>query len=420
MKRALLGWLLLGSALSAQPLTPGQPLRRTQNMLPQTAAMREARFLFEEGRRLHRQGQLGRALDLYQKSLAQDPGRIEYLPFLGQVLNQLGRFEEALPAFQSYLKLEPTDRPVRLGLLECLIGLQRWPEVDALAAQLAAVSLTGDDADYRHLVGLSWLRRNQPEQALPHLLAASPSRLDYRLNAAVALLLLGRTAEADQQLQPQPEAASAHWKLLKGVVELRSGHAEAAEALWREVDLPEATLNLATSLAQRGHDLEARTLVARLLDRNSQHPEARLLYARLLNRQNRFEEALPLLAPLALSAYREELRGWALLGSGRASEALEALQQASTLGASGAALEHNLALAHAQLKQWKPAGQHLQQALNMQPEWADLYYLQGKLCEQQQQISQAIQAYQRYLELLPQAPEAELLKAHLKKLKNSI
>lgn len=419
MKRALLGWLLLGSALSAQPLTPGQPLRRTQNMLPQTAAMREARFLFEEGRRLHRQGQLGRTLDLYQKSLAQDPGRIEYLPFLGQVLNQLGRFEEAYPAFTSYLKLEPTDRPVRLGLLECLIGLQRWAEVDALAAQLAAVSLTGDNADYRHLVGLSWLRRNQPEQALPHLLAASPSRLDYRLNAAVALLLMGRTAEAEQQLQPEPKPANAHWKLLKGVVELRSGHAEAAEALWREVDLPEATLNLATSLAQRGHDLEARTLVARLLDRYSQHQEARLLYARLLNRQSRFEEALSLLAPLPPSAYREELRGWALLGSGRAEKAIEALQQASSLGAGGAALEHNLALAHAQLKQWDPAQAHLQKALSLQPDWAELYYLQGKLLERQRQLPRAVQSYQRYLELLPTAPEAELLREHLKKLKSS-
>jgi len=419
VKRALLGLLLLSPPLvQGQPLTPGQPLRRTQNMLPQTAAMREARFLFEEGRRLHRQGQLGRALDLYQKALAQDPGRMEYLPFQGQVLNQLARFEEAYPAFTSYLKLEPTDRPVRLGLLECLIGLERWSEVDALAAELAAV-MTGDDADYRHLVGLSWLRRQQPEQALPHLLAASPARLEYRLNAVVALLLLGRTAEAEQQLQPEPTPANPHWKLLQGVVELRSGREQAAEALWREVDLPEATLNLATSLAQRGHDLEARTLVARLLDRNSQHPEARLLYARLLNRQSRFEEALNLLAPLAPSAYREDLRGWALLGSGRADEALQALEQARSLGASGAALEHNLALAYAQLKQWEAAGQHLQQALSLQPERADLYYLQGKLREQQQQIPQAIQAYQRYLELLPQAPEAELLRAHLKKLKSS-
>ena len=57
MKRWLL--LLALSGMSwAQPIIPGYNLPNVPNRVPETADMREAKFLFGEAQRLHRQGHL--------------------------------------------------------------------------------------------------------------------------------------------------------------------------------------------------------------------------------------------------------------------------------------------------------------------------------------------------------------------------
>ena len=76
MKKRLLVLALSGTVAWAQPIVPGTNLPAVPNRVPESADMREARFLFAEGQRLHREGQISRAIDLYRKALTADPGRL--------------------------------------------------------------------------------------------------------------------------------------------------------------------------------------------------------------------------------------------------------------------------------------------------------------------------------------------------------
>ena len=149
MKKLVLALALSGMSW-AQPIIPGTNLPNVPNRVPETSDMREAKFLFAEGQRLHREGQVSRAVDLYRKALAADPGRLEYRPYLAQALESLGQHQESLEQYDLYLAQESEDVKVRRARLLPLIGLKRWEEVDA---ELAA--LESQDPDYLLYKGLS-------------------------------------------------------------------------------------------------------------------------------------------------------------------------------------------------------------------------------------------------------------------------
>ena len=411
----------------AQPIIPGTPLPAVPNRVPESADMREARFLFAEGQRLHRQGQVSRAIDLYRKALRGDPGRLEYRPYLAQALESLGQHPEALEQYDLYLAQEPGDLKVRGARLLPLIGLKRWEEVDA---ELAALdSSQSQNADYLLYKGLSWLDRQQPAQAegpLRAALALQEERLDIRLNLVTALLLQNKS-QPGLDLLP-PVGGSPRADLLRGVALYQLQKPEEAEKVWRALlpskELVEVTLNLATTLAERGEDAQALRLAAQALDQQPNSQPGRLLYARLLNRGARYEEALVVLRPLlepdgfeGSRAYLDELTGWTLLGLQRNQESLDYLKQAAQLGATGPSLENNLALVLTRLSQLDEALKHQLKAVELAPTQASAWYLLGRLYERRAQPAQAVQAYEKYLALETDESAAKPVRARLKDLR---
>ncbi len=423
-------WVLL-LALSgmswAQPIIPGYNLPNVPNRVPETGEMREAKFLFAEAQRLHRQGQTSRAVDLYRKALLADPGRLEYRPYLGQALESLAQHQEALEQYDLYLAQEPRDNLIRRARLLPLMGLKRWEEVDGELAVLD--SSLSQDPDYLLYKGLSWLDRQQPARAegpLRAALALQNERLDIRLNLVTALLLQKKPQDALDLLPPAGVEGRAD--LLRGVALHQLNRPVEAEQVWKALvpsaQLVEANLNLATSLAERGEGAQALRLAAQGLDLAPNSQAGRLLYARLLNRAGRYEEALvvlrPLLEPEALAgsrAYLDELTGWTLLGLGRNQESLDYLQQAVKLGAGGPSVENNLALVLTRLSRLDEALLHQLKAVELAPQQASAWYLLGRLYERRAQPKQAVRAYEKYLALETDETAARPVRSRLKQLK---
>lgn len=417
--------LALSSAMAwAQPIIPGYNLPSVPNRVPESSDMREARFLFAEGQRLHRQGQISRAVDLYRKALTADPGRLEYRPYLAQALESLGQHQEALEQYDLYLAQESQDVKVRRARLLPLIGLKRWEEVDAELA-----SLESQDPDYLLYKGLSWLDRAQPARAEGPLRAAlflQGDRLDIRLNLVTALLLQNKSQDGLDLLPPAGTAGRAD--LLRGVALHQLNQPAEAEKVWRAMlpskELVEVTLNLATVLAERGEDAQALRLAAQALDQQPNSQPGRLLYARLLNRAARFSEALTVLRPLlepdgfeGSRVYLNEVAGWTLLGLGRNQEALDYLKQAVKSGAAGPSLENNLALVLTRLSRLDEALLHQLKAVELAPQQASAWYLLGRLYEKRAQPKQAVTAYEKYLALETDESAAKPVRNRVKELR---
>ena len=428
MKRVLLALALAGPMGWTQPILPGQALPVVPNQVPETADMREAKFLFAEGQRLHREGQIGRAVDLYRRALALDPGRLEYRPYLAQALEMTGNHSDALEQYDLYLAQEPDDRSVQRARLLALIGLRRWEELDR-EFQILDLSQSSDP-DYLLSKGLSWLARDKADLALEPLRIAhqlAPERQDIRLNLASALLLQKQAQFALDLLggDRPPADESPRAGLLRGLALHMLDREAEAEKVWRGLldspGLVEVGLNLATSLAQRGQTGEALKLTAQMLDRAPNHQAAKLLYARLLNRAGRYAESLVVLRPLLEPevfqgdrAYLDELAGWTLLGLERDDESLSYLRQAVKLGAQGAALENNLALVLGRLGEIDEALEHQLQAVQLAPLQASAWYHLGVLYELKALPQKGREAYLQFLKLAPDDPAAAGLKSHLK------
>ncbi|MBX3167840.1 MAG: tetratricopeptide repeat protein [Candidatus Eremiobacteraeota bacterium] len=424
MKKRLLVLVLWSGMAWAQPIIPGYNLPYVPNRVPESADMREARFLFAEGQRLHRQGQTSRAVDLYRKALTADPGRLEYRPYLAQALESLAQHQDALEQYDLYLAEEGQDVKIRRARLLPLIGLKRWEEVDAELAVLES-----QHPDYLLYKGLSWLERRQPARAegpLRAALALQGDRLDIRLNLVTALLLQNKSQEGLDLLPAGGTSPRAD--LLRGVALHQLNQPAEAEKVWRTLlpsqELVEATLNLATTLAERGQDAQALRLAAQALDQQPNSQAGRLLYARLLNRAARYSEALTVLRPLlepdgfeGSRVYLHEVTGWTLLGLGRNQEALDYLNQAVKLGAGGPSLENNLALVLTRLSRLDEALLHQLKAVELAPQQASAWYLLGRLYEKRAQPKQAASAYEKYLALETDESAARPVRNRLKELR---
>jgi len=95
----------------------------TPSILPEThyAAAR----LFEE------QGQIGRALDQYQKAVALNPKYVAAHHRIALLLSKLSRHDEAIAAFQRAVALKPSDARLRNNYGFELMFVRRWAQAEA-------------------------------------------------------------------------------------------------------------------------------------------------------------------------------------------------------------------------------------------------------------------------------------------------
>ena len=440
LRASILALLMAGAALAQHPdLRPPEPSpsppppRKTT--VPSISPQREAVWLFEEAKRLHHDGSLVRAVDVYRKALARDPARLEYRPFLAMALDELGKYEEAKEQFDLYLKLEPNDLRIRLQRIATLIHNAEYAEA---TRELEALKLYGAGSPvYHDMVGLLALHlHNFPEavSAYQTVLSQDASRVDARIHLAQAYLLLGQPDKAREQLELALKNGPKKVVLNNlGVLKAQGGEFQEAQKLFEESssDTPpgsavnEALLNLATVLAQQAKDRDALLTVSKLLDLQSDNLDARILYACLLARADRLPEArkeidkLFEMGPQVLGvrwAYVCEVCGFIALRMDDTDGARVALEKAVQALPKSVSARHNLAMVLGRMGSLDEAIAHERQASEMAPDNKAVWYHLGVLYDLDARPKLAVEAYKKFLQLAPQDPEAAGLKEHVQEL----
>jgi len=261
---------------------------------------------------------LAGALDQYKMIAALYPNRMEPLNNLGQILRFLGRFEEAVAAFEGSVALNQNAQVPLQGLFWIHITvLHRPAEAERYARRL--VELGPAIAQFQHYLAWSLWAQDRLEESLvatrrvvaleprhpygrgnlPHLLLAAgkPAEAEplYRAllddpergpgqrgvgsatNLAIALQALGRDAEAKEVVEPdlsrlRAVATPALQQLCDlALVAAAAGDAAMAEdAIRRAREAPEVTavqwFDLARASSMLGRDAEAVALLARAFE----------------------------------------------------------------------------------------------------------------------------------------------------------
>lgn len=216
----------------------------------------------------------GPAEESYRRAAALDAKDPRWPHLLGGLLQDAGRLDEALTAYNRALELAPEDLPalVHVGEIHLLQG--RRPEGEA--ALRKALAVTPEDAAINALLGQAALERGDFRAAVDHLevaLRGAPdaNRLHYPLSRAYRGL--GEEAKAAEHLakigkvgvRPEDPVLDSLESLRTGErARLESGKraynagrfAEAAEefrgALKARPESVEARINLAATLARQG------------------------------------------------------------------------------------------------------------------------------------------------------------------------
>jgi eukaryotic-like serine/threonine-protein kinase len=252
------------------------------------------------------------ALEQYEMIARLYPHRMEPLNNAGQILRQLGRFDEAVQAFETSARLsEAAQVPIR-GLFWLNILRGRPDEAQRYAERL--VKLGPDIADYQHYLAWSLWAQGRLDEALDRVrrvLALEPSHAYGRVNLAHLLLATGAAAEAEPIYRtllkdgPGPASPTNANALAHLALALRAlGRAPEARdvvrpELTRLQSLPTPTTAQVADLALLAAVDGARDVADRAITRASGAPDvdgpACFVLARAAAIQGRADEALTLL-----------------------------------------------------------------------------------------------------------------------------
>jgi predicted O-linked N-acetylglucosamine transferase (SPINDLY family) len=146
----------------------------------------------------------------------------------GNVLVELGRFEEALHSFDRAIRLAASHGAAHYGRGNALMSLQRLDE--ALASYERAMALTPDDARVLNNYGVALVRMGRYEEAVrafDRAISARPADAEAYRNRGDAFIQLKRPADAlasyDRALALRPDHAEALYGRAHALTELKRG-----------------------------------------------------------------------------------------------------------------------------------------------------------------------------------------------------
>ena len=251
---------------------------------------------------------------LYEATLAYNPGAWMARNNLGGLLNQQGRYAEALPHLTEALRLKPDFADAHNNLGDALTGLSRLDE---------AVEQFGK------------------------ALALRPNYLEAHFNLARALVLQGKVEEA-----------IAHYRM----------------ALQQAPDNVRVLTGLATALTRQGRFDEAIVHHRRLVELNPRDAATRHALANALAAGGQLEEALvPFAESVRLDPGNAQARydmGSALIMGGRFEEGVTHLRAALALRPDWPDAYNNLGIALSRLGRFDEAAQQYREALRLRPDFA--------------------------------------------------
>ena len=255
---------------------------------------------FSRALALHRQGLLTEAEAAYRALLRSNPGHAEAHYNHGNVLQALGRPEEALIAYQKALALAGENFGVRVNLGSVLQVLGRYAE--AAAHYRKALTLEPGYAEGHNNLANALRKLGQYDEALAHYrkaLALRPENAELHSNLGNLLQDLTRFDEAlashERALALKPDFPEAHNNRGNALMSLqRPGEAMAAyeQALALKPDYAEAHYNRGNALRDLGRVGEAVASFDEALGLRPDYPEAHSNRGNTLQALRRYDEAL--------------------------------------------------------------------------------------------------------------------------------
>jgi predicted TPR repeat methyltransferase len=174
--------------------------------------------LFPRALRLHHEGQVAQAAELYRRILVDAPGHADALHFLGVAEHQMGRSERALELMGRALVLSPEHPDLHSNRGNVLKTLGRLDEAEAEYRR--TLELRAEDANALSNLGTVLRERGDLEgarQCFEQVITHRPDHLEAYQNLGNVLGYLGRFPEAveayRQALRLKPGNAHAYLHL---------------------------------------------------------------------------------------------------------------------------------------------------------------------------------------------------------------
>src|SRR5471030_1487237 len=372
--------------------------------------------LFQQGLQFHSQGELAKAMYIFEQVLKLSPRHFEALHLVGIVAFQTADFETAAGFIRSALLVRPDDAVAHSNLGNALKEMQHLE--DALLSYERALELSGGDADtyYNRGVALQALRRQADALDSYDRALAINSGDDQAWNNRAAVLK--QTGQFDaalhsvrQALAVNPHCVEAHNQC--GMILQEMGRLDAAEASYRQAlelvpDYAAAHLNLGRVALSRQRYKDALRSCDRAIGLSPRLTEAYQQRAIVLRKLNRPKDAQRDLATV-LKLQRELIAAYRKLGK----ELQELGRHASAARCFAALLELDANDAdtwqlHARML--NAAGQRdaalvsIARALALQPDRGDFHLTHGAILSATQRYEAAQRAYERAVQLEPLHP----------------
>jgi tetratricopeptide (TPR) repeat protein len=170
-------------------------------------------YLMSLGNALQQLGRLDDALKAYDRGVMFKPEDAELWKSMGNVLMKLERFDEAVLSFQQALKFNPRHLEATNACAQTLFDLKRYDE--ALTFFNQSDEIEPGRVDLYRIRGLCFTRAMRFEEALVdynRVLELDPRQAETHCNLGVALLRFGRYDEAhacfDRSLALKPKVAT--------------------------------------------------------------------------------------------------------------------------------------------------------------------------------------------------------------------
>ncbi len=334
-------------------------------------------------------GQTQRGIELLQQSLKREQRQPMAHRDLGNALQQLRRFTEALASYDKALALKPDQADTHNNRGIALASLQRLDE--ALASYGRAIALKPDYAQAYNNRGTILSGRGRHAEALADFnqaIALDPNYTKAINNRGSVLAELGRHDEAlkdhDRAIALYPQGADSHGK--RGIVLVSLGRAEDALATFNRAIALDPNLSSA-------HDGRGTALA--LLGRPKEALDA--------------HDRSIALDPDSATAHNN--RGTALATLHRLADALEAHDRALALDPGSANAHNNRGTALALLERLDEGLESLEKALAIQPDLTQAHINRGTFLADLKRHDEALDSFERAITLNPNSADAHFGKS---------
>ena len=150
-----------------------------------------------------RKGDLNEALRLLQAAADANPKDTKHLLQLALLLDGTGRHDEAGSVYEQILKIQP-DQPIALNNLAYIVAEKGSDPDHALELAQRAAHQIKDSAEVQDTLGMAYLKKNQPDEAVAAFRTAlqlQPNNPLFHYHLGLALLPIGEKELAIQEFQ---------------------------------------------------------------------------------------------------------------------------------------------------------------------------------------------------------------------------